>query len=60
MAETSAQRMSSLTERGAAKLMSTKLSPEPGQAKLSSWDGDLIGELRQMIFNSRKGEVPAH
>jgi RNA polymerase sigma factor (sigma-70 family) len=45
-----------MTERGALRLMSTKLSPEPGQAKLSSWDGDLIGELRQMIFNSRKGE----
>jgi hypothetical protein len=36
--------------------MSPKLSPEPGQTKLSGWDGDLIGELRKTIFNSRKGE----
>jgi RNA polymerase sigma factor (sigma-70 family) len=45
-----------LNERGGLRLMNTKLSPEPGQNKLSSWDGDLIGELRQIIFNSRKGE----
>src|SRR6266850_2484790 len=45
-----------MTERGGLRLMSTKLSPEPGQIKLSGWDGDLIGELRQMIFTSRKGE----
>jgi RNA polymerase sigma factor (sigma-70 family) len=45
-----------MTERGGLRLMSTKLSPEPRPTKLSSGDGDLIGELRQMIFSSRKGE----
>src|SRR5260370_14002158 len=45
-----------MTERGGLRLMSPKLSREPGQTKLSGWDGDLIGELRQTIFNSRKGE----
>src|SRR6266850_4477965 len=45
-----------LTERGGLRLMSTKLSPEPRQTKFSGCDGDLIGELRQMIFTSRKGE----
>ncbi|MGH9972084.1 MAG: RNA polymerase sigma factor [Pyrinomonadaceae bacterium] len=45
-----------MTERGALKLMSARLSPEPDQTKLSDRDGDLIGELRQMIFGSRKGE----
>ena len=45
-----------MTERGGLRLMSTRLSPEPGQTKLSGWDDDLIGELRQMIFSSRKSE----
>ncbi len=45
-----------LTERRGLRLMSTKLSPESSQTKVSGRDGDLIGELRQMIFNSRKGK----
>ena len=45
-----------MTERGGLRLMSAKLSPEQRQTKLSGWDGDLIGELRQMIFSSRKSE----
>jgi RNA polymerase sigma factor (sigma-70 family) len=47
-----------LTERGGLRLMSTKLSPEPKQPKLSGWNGDLTDELRQMIFNSRKDDCP--
>src|SRR5258705_5118345 len=47
-----------LTERGGLRLMSAKKSPEPRQIKLSGCDGDLIGELRQIIFTSRKGECP--
>jgi RNA polymerase sigma factor (sigma-70 family) len=47
-----------MTERGGLRLMSTKLSPEPRQTEPSGWDGDVSGELRQMIFNSRKGECP--
>jgi RNA polymerase sigma factor (sigma-70 family) len=48
-----------MTEGGGLRLMSTKLSPEPRQTKLSSLDGDLINGLRQMIFFSRKGECPS-
>ena len=47
-----------MTERGGLRLMRAKLSPEPRQTILSAWDGDLIGELRQMIFNSRKDDCP--
>jgi RNA polymerase sigma factor (sigma-70 family) len=45
-----------MTEHGGLRLMSSKLSAEPGQAKLSNCDGDLLGALRQAIFNSRKGD----
>src|SRR6266404_405203 len=45
-----------LTERRGLRLMSTKLSPESSQTQVSGRDGDLIGELRQMIFNSPKGK----
>lgn len=36
------------------RLLNAK-STKPGMARLSALDGDLIGQLRQMIFNSRQG-----
>jgi len=47
-----------LTEPGRLRFVAAKASTGQAQTKLSAANGDLIGELRRMIFRSRQGDCP--
>ncbi len=41
---------------GRLRFVTSKVTTGPAQSKIFGLDGDLIGELRQMIFRSRQGD----